>query len=145
MCEKVLIDSFFLFSLLQNSDILNLGTGSVSWFEVNGYGCRPVYPTNITAEDPYLIRPDRVEDCLLEYHIMEIVHSGVQCFLAVRILFILFYLNNLFGMCAKRRFNSVTIISIRSNGGSFVCYPHSYLLLVIFIETDNPRIEREIS
>lgn len=68
----------------RDSDILNLGTGSVSWFEVNGYGCKPTYPTNITSDDPYRpIRPERVDDCLLEYHLVEVVHSGVQCFLAI--------------------------------------------------------------
>ncbi|XP_055920615.1 sodium/potassium-transporting ATPase subunit beta-1-interacting protein isoform X3 [Eupeodes corollae] len=67
----------------RDSDILNLGTGSVSWFEVNGYGCKPTYPTNITSDDPYRpIRPEHVDDCLLEYHLIEVVHSGVQCFLA---------------------------------------------------------------
>uniref|UniRef100_A0A182QYN6 Sodium/potassium-transporting ATPase subunit beta-1-interacting protein n=1 Tax=Anopheles farauti TaxID=69004 RepID=A0A182QYN6_9DIPT len=68
----------------RDSDLLNLGTGSVSWFEENGYGCRPTYPTNVTSEDPYRpVRPEKVEGCLLEYHIVEVVHSGVHCALAV--------------------------------------------------------------
>lgn len=68
----------------QDSDILNLGTGSISWFEVNGYGCVPTYPTNITSEDPYrLVRPEYVEGCLLEYSTIEVIHSGVQLFFAV--------------------------------------------------------------
>lgn len=68
----------------QDSDILNLGTGSISWFEVNGYGCVPTYPTNITSEDPYrLVRPEFVEGCLLEYSTIEVIHSGVQLFFAV--------------------------------------------------------------
>jgi hypothetical protein len=72
------------FSLLQNSDILNLGTGSVSWFEANGPGCKPIFSTNGTLEDPFRpIRPDRVEGCLLDYWIIEIVHSAVQIFLTV--------------------------------------------------------------
>lgn len=63
---------------------MNLGTGSVSWFEVNGYGCKPIYPTNITSEDPYRpIRPERVDDCLLDYPLVEVIQSGVQCTLAV--------------------------------------------------------------
>ncbi|KAM7342535.1 sodium/potassium-transporting ATPase subunit beta-1-interacting protein-like [Cochliomyia hominivorax] len=67
----------------RDSDLLNLGTGSVSWFEVNGYGCKPTYNTNITSEDPYRpIRPESVDDCLLTYDIVEVVHSGVQCVLA---------------------------------------------------------------
>lgn len=56
----------------------------MSWFEVNGYGCKPTYPMNITSEDPYRpVRPERVDGCLLDYHIVEITHSGVQCALAV--------------------------------------------------------------
>lgn len=73
------------FSLrFQDSDILNLGTGSTSWFEVNGYGCVPTYPTNITSEDPYrFVRPEYVEGCLLEYTTIEVIHSAVQLFFAV--------------------------------------------------------------
>lgn len=68
----------------QNSDILNLGTGSVSWFETHGPGCKPTFSTNSTLEDPFRpIRPDRVDDCFLEYWIIEIIHSAVQIFLAV--------------------------------------------------------------
>uniref|UniRef100_A0A4Y0BLH6 Sodium/potassium-transporting ATPase subunit beta-1-interacting protein n=1 Tax=Anopheles funestus TaxID=62324 RepID=A0A4Y0BLH6_ANOFN len=68
----------------RDSDLLNLGTGSVSWFEENGYGCRPTYPTNITSEDPYRpVRPEKVDGCLVEYHIVEVVHSGIHCALAV--------------------------------------------------------------
>ncbi|XP_037951335.1 sodium/potassium-transporting ATPase subunit beta-1-interacting protein isoform X1 [Teleopsis dalmanni] len=68
----------------RDSDLLNLGTGSVSWFEVNGYGCKPTYPTNITSDDPYRpIRPERVDECLLDYTIVEVIQSGVQCALAI--------------------------------------------------------------
>ncbi|KAL9913511.1 sodium/potassium-transporting ATPase subunit beta-1-interacting protein isoform 2-T8 [Glossina fuscipes fuscipes] len=71
-------------TLDKDSDLLNLGTGSVSWFEVNGYGCKPTYPTNFTSEDPYRpIRPERVDDCLLTYDLVEVIHSGVQCALAL--------------------------------------------------------------
>lgn len=66
----------------QNEDLLNLGTGSVSWFEANGYGCKPIY--NITAEDPFRpLRPQTVEDCLLDYQWVEVIHSAVQSALAV--------------------------------------------------------------
>ncbi|XP_059225072.1 sodium/potassium-transporting ATPase subunit beta-1-interacting protein isoform X2 [Stomoxys calcitrans] len=70
-------------TLDRDSDLLNLGTGSYSWFEVNGYGCKATYNTNITSEDPFRpLRPERVDDCLLTYDIVEVVHSGVQCILA---------------------------------------------------------------
>ncbi|EAT34886.1 AAEL012916-PA [Aedes aegypti] len=43
---------------------------------------------NITSEDPYRpVRPERVDGCLLDYHIVEITHSGVQCALALLGLF----------------------------------------------------------
>lgn len=72
---------------LQESDLLNLGTGSFSWFVINGYGCKAVYSDNITTtvDDPYRPRrPDSVENCLVDYFLVEVIHSGVQCLLAVR-------------------------------------------------------------
>uniref|UniRef100_A0A2M4CR45 Sodium/potassium-transporting ATPase subunit beta-1-interacting protein n=1 Tax=Anopheles darlingi TaxID=43151 RepID=A0A2M4CR45_ANODA len=69
--------------LNRDSDILNLGTGSVSWFEENGYGCRAIFSPNSTTLDPFRPpRPDRVEGCLLEYHIVEVAHSGLHAALA---------------------------------------------------------------
>ncbi|ALC41432.1 NKAIN [Drosophila busckii] len=66
----------------RDSDLLNMGTGSFSWFEANGYGCKPTY--NITTDDPFRpLRPERVEDCLLDYPLVEVAHSGVQCALAL--------------------------------------------------------------
>lgn len=69
----------------QESDLLNFGTGSVSWFEVNGYGCKPIYPINLTSiDDPFRpIRPSQVDECFVEYPIVEVFHSSVQSFLAV--------------------------------------------------------------
>ncbi|KRK00605.1 uncharacterized protein LOC6532133 isoform X2 [Drosophila yakuba] len=68
--------------LNRDSDLLNLGTGSVSWFEANGYGCKPSY--NMAADDSFRPqRPERVEGCLLDYPLVEITHSGVQCALAL--------------------------------------------------------------
>ncbi|XP_043643020.1 uncharacterized protein LOC122613087 isoform X2 [Drosophila teissieri] len=68
--------------LNRDSDLLNLGTGSVSWFEANGYGCKPTY--NMAADDSFRPqRPERVEGCLLDYPLVEITHSGVQCALAL--------------------------------------------------------------
>lgn len=73
------------FTTQQDSDILSLGTGAVSWFEVNGYGCVPTYPTNITSEDPFrLVRPEYVDGCLLEWYTVEIIQSAVQLCLAVK-------------------------------------------------------------
>lgn len=73
--------------LLQESDLLNLGTGSYSWFLVNGYGCKATYSDNITSvDDPYRPRrPETVENCLIDYSLVEVIHSGVQCLLAVSV------------------------------------------------------------
>ncbi|XP_063219548.1 sodium/potassium-transporting ATPase subunit beta-1-interacting protein isoform X2 [Bacillus rossius redtenbacheri] len=70
----------------KDSDVLNLGTGSASWWEVNGAGCRPVYSTNLTLTEPYPfrpIRPEQVTGCVLEYQYIETLHAAVQCFFAV--------------------------------------------------------------
>ncbi|XP_043789574.1 uncharacterized protein LOC122713304 isoform X1 [Apis laboriosa] len=64
----------------KNSDILNLGTGSFSWWHVNGPGCKAIYDVT----EPELFRPARptnVTDCVLDYEIVEILHASTQCIL----------------------------------------------------------------
>ncbi|XP_076284021.1 sodium/potassium-transporting ATPase subunit beta-1-interacting protein isoform X2 [Lasioglossum baleicum] len=64
----------------KNSDILNLGTGSFSWWHVNGPGCKAVYDVT----EPELFRPARpsnVTDCVLDYEVVEILHASTQCIL----------------------------------------------------------------
>lgn len=76
---------------LQNSDILNLGTGSRSWWEVHGFGCLADFTTIITngsslEQDPDPSRPPKptkVEGCLIEYQYIEVIQSTVQCILSV--------------------------------------------------------------
>ncbi|XP_011632817.1 uncharacterized protein LOC105424335 isoform X6 [Pogonomyrmex barbatus] len=66
--------------LNKNSDILNLGTGSFSWWYVNGPGCKAVYDVT----EPELFRPARptnVTDCVLSYEVIEILHAATQCVL----------------------------------------------------------------
>lgn len=88
---------YMLIFFLQDSDILNLGTGSVSWFESNGYGCRPIYPTNITSEDPFRpVRPEQVDNCLLDYAHVEIIHSAVQLLLSVGFYIVFFSIKFLY-------------------------------------------------
>ncbi|XP_017796814.1 PREDICTED: uncharacterized protein LOC108578070 isoform X1 [Habropoda laboriosa] len=63
-----------------NSDILNLGTGSFSWWHVNGPGCKAIYDVT----EPELFRPARptnVTDCVLDYEVVEILHASTQCIL----------------------------------------------------------------
>ena len=76
---------------MQNSDILNIGTGAASWWEVNGIGCRPLFGVNSTfgavgihpADLLRPPRPDLVEGCLLNYYFVEVIHAAVQLILAV--------------------------------------------------------------
>ncbi|XP_032670327.1 uncharacterized protein LOC116843733 isoform X5 [Odontomachus brunneus] len=66
----------------KNSDILNLGTGSFSWWHVNGPGCKAVYD----VMEPELFRPARpsnVTDCVLNYEVIEILHAATQCILGL--------------------------------------------------------------
>lgn len=68
--------------VFQDSDILNLGTGSFSWWHVNGPGCKAVYDVT----EPELFRPARptnVTDCVLDYEVIEILHAATQCILGV--------------------------------------------------------------
>lgn len=62
--------------------MLNLGTGSRSWWLVNGAGCTPIY--NSSHDDPFLFpTPTSVEGCIVEYFYIEAIQAAVQCFLAV--------------------------------------------------------------
>ncbi|GFT12499.1 uncharacterized protein NPIL_470241 [Nephila pilipes] len=59
-----------------------MGTGSRSWWLVNGAGCKPIY--NSSHEDPFLFpTPTSVEGCVLEYFYIEAIQASLQIFLAV--------------------------------------------------------------
>ncbi|KAL7639501.1 UNVERIFIED_CONTAM: hypothetical protein RMT77_010002 [Armadillidium vulgare] len=71
-------------SLSNQSDWLNFGTGSASWWEINGIGCEPVYPTNLTQVDVFRpLRPVTVKGCLLSYEYVETIHATLQCVFAI--------------------------------------------------------------
>ncbi|KAK6616866.1 hypothetical protein RUM44_005304 [Polyplax serrata] len=74
----------------KNSDILNLGTGSRSWWEIHGYGCVADFTSVINGssleQDPDPSRPPKptkVEGCLIEYQYIEIIQAAMQCLLSV--------------------------------------------------------------
>ncbi|GIZ05232.1 hypothetical protein CEXT_422232 [Caerostris extrusa] len=68
--------------LTRDTDVLNMGTGSQSWWLVNGAGCKPIY--NSSYEDPFLFpTPTSVEGCALEYFYIEAIQAGLQGFLAI--------------------------------------------------------------
>uniref|UniRef100_T1GN97 Sodium/potassium-transporting ATPase subunit beta-1-interacting protein n=1 Tax=Megaselia scalaris TaxID=36166 RepID=T1GN97_MEGSC len=59
----------------ESSDILNFGTGSYSWFVAYGPGCQPADSNNNTNGDPSSLYRPEVEHCILDYEIVEIIHS----------------------------------------------------------------------
>ncbi|XP_075233679.1 sodium/potassium-transporting ATPase subunit beta-1-interacting protein [Lycorma delicatula] len=70
----------------RNTDILNLGTGSVSWWESNGPGCKASFLGNLTSleETPWRPpRPDVVTGCFVYYHHLEAFQAVLHAFLAV--------------------------------------------------------------
>ncbi|XP_044578041.1 probable serine/threonine-protein kinase DDB_G0282963 isoform X1 [Cotesia glomerata] len=82
-------------SLDKRDDYLNLGTGSFSWWQVNGPGCKPIYD----IIEPELLRPARpknVTDCLLKYETIEVLHASTQCLLA--------FMAIVGGICLSRAF-----------------------------------------
>ncbi|XP_066601285.1 sodium/potassium-transporting ATPase subunit beta-1-interacting protein 2 isoform X2 [Prorops nasuta] len=79
----------------KNSDILNLGTGSYSWWHVNGPGCKPEY--NVTEPELFRpARPFRVTECILEYEVIEILHASTQCLLGIMAIIGGIYLSRVF-------------------------------------------------
>lgn len=68
--------------LTRDTDVLNMGTGSRSWWLVNGAGCTPIY--NSSHDDPFFFpTPTSVEGCMIEYFYIEAIQASVQCFLAI--------------------------------------------------------------
>ncbi|KAF3420684.1 hypothetical protein E2986_02326 [Frieseomelitta varia] len=88
----------------KNSDILNLGTGSFSWWHVNGPGCKAIYDVT----EPELFRPARptnVTDCVLDYEVVEILHASTQCILGVSIInFCCLFIAVVGGICLSKVF-----------------------------------------
>ena len=81
-----------LFGLDREDDILTFGTEGFSYWLEHGYGCKPVYfqANETTPEDsfwgevpPLVIRPSVVNDCLIDYQYVEVIHAGIQLVLVV--------------------------------------------------------------
>ena len=86
--------------LLQEEDIsvLNMATGSRSWWARNGYGChadavfthnttaQPMSPSQETAGGGSFVGTTIV-GCILNYEYIEVLHAGVQFILVVSPLF----------------------------------------------------------
>ncbi|XP_046469860.1 putative uncharacterized protein DDB_G0291608 isoform X1 [Neodiprion pinetum] len=67
----------------KDSDVLNLGTGSFSWWQANGPGCKATYNVTEQEESSRPPKPANVTDCILDYQVIEVFHAGTQCLLAL--------------------------------------------------------------
>ncbi|CAG9132336.1 hypothetical protein JYU34_003775 [Plutella xylostella] len=67
-------------TLNRESGLLSLGTGSVSWWEGNGWGCQSVWGE---VDGPGSWRPTRVEGCLVQWHYIELGQSALAAFLTL--------------------------------------------------------------
>lgn len=59
-------------NLNRESGLLSLNTGSVSWWESNGWGCQPVWGE---LDAPGIWRPTRVEGCHFQWYHIELSQS----------------------------------------------------------------------
>ncbi|KAI8438309.1 hypothetical protein MSG28_010881 [Choristoneura fumiferana] len=66
--------------LVVENGLLSLYTGSISWWEGNGWGCQPVWSED---DGPGSWRPTRVDGCFLKWDHVELTQSAVAAFLAV--------------------------------------------------------------
>ncbi|XP_043288781.1 uncharacterized protein NKAIN isoform X1 [Venturia canescens] len=67
-------------TLDKESDLLSFRTGSYSWWESNGPGCKIV--NEITEPEIYRSRPNAT-DCILRYEVIEVMHASTQCILGL--------------------------------------------------------------
>lgn len=65
--------------MFQESGLLSLGTGSVSWWETNGWGCEPVWAE---VDGPGSWRPVKVDGCFLQWDHVELAQSAVGALFA---------------------------------------------------------------
>jgi len=73
-------------------NLVNLGTGSRSWFEANGPLCNAIYNVSNLTDHLQLIKPVQVNGCYLDYRIIECVQAGLQILFAINTFFISFFL-----------------------------------------------------
>jgi hypothetical protein len=73
-------------------NLINLGTGSRSWFEANGHGCNASYNISDLSDYLQLIKPVEVIGCYLDYRIIECVQAGLQILLSINSTCISFFL-----------------------------------------------------
>ncbi|XP_028967198.1 sodium/potassium-transporting ATPase subunit beta-1-interacting protein [Galendromus occidentalis] len=67
---------------------LNLGTGSRSWFEINGLGCKAMFEPHTPDELAGFTKPASVDGCLVEYYYVESTQAAIQVILGLLALFV---------------------------------------------------------
>ena len=78
----------------EDVSVLNMATGSRSWWVRNGYGChtdalftnsnvtaQPLMPTTVAAPSSYV--GTTIVGCVISYEYIEVLHAGLQCVLVV--------------------------------------------------------------
>lgn len=63
----------------RDGPILNMGTGSISWWYSHGIGCQAnnTYSSSDNQSTTVYV------GCLLQYYYVEVIHAGVQCLLSI--------------------------------------------------------------
>lgn len=67
---------------------MSLGAGSVSWWETNGPGCKPLFLSNNSGIEtaPWQpLRPDLVTGCAISYYKLEAAQATIHFILAVSV------------------------------------------------------------
>ncbi|XP_040578107.1 uncharacterized protein NKAIN [Lepeophtheirus salmonis] len=93
----------------ETQDLLSLGTGSFSWWFVNGVGCEAEYHFNtedIINAKPTPYRPSNVKGCKMNYEDIEVCHAGIQIILGL--------LGMILGIIISIQTNKVTCHSSKS-------------------------------
>lgn len=85
-------------TLNRESSLLSLGTGSVSWWEGNGWGCQSVWGE---VDGPGIWRPTRVDGCFLKWYLVELGQSAVGALFATMAMPLAILLT--FKSCKKRK------------------------------------------
>ncbi|XP_014256105.1 uncharacterized protein LOC106670360 isoform X2 [Cimex lectularius] len=78
-------------------DILSLGTGSVSWWEANGPGCKALFLPNQSNTDTqpwHPLKPDLITGCAIPYHHLEAAQAIIHAILAIVGLYLGFSVNS---------------------------------------------------
>ena len=89
--------------LNRNSEIMNLGTGSRSFWELHGPRCQPEY--NVTFDDviPYdpWFQPITVHNCLIPFYVIEAAQAAIQIIISLIAFAISIYM--LFTSCIQQK------------------------------------------